>query len=346
MGQSQRMCTNYYRPFVCFGTPRPDAALPVAGGPGWFTHAALHMRDGTVKRVDLEAIPQDWLERISAPRPDIAGLTFDRPRLMGILNVTPDSFSDGGQHHVASKALNHALDMARNGADMIDIGGESTRPGSITVPVEAEIARVEPVIKALRTELRVPMSIDTRKLEVAKVAVLEGAALVNDVSGLTYDPKLAHFCADNDLPVCIMHAQGNPETMHHDPRYEDVLLDVFDFLAAQLVMLEELGIPRSRVIVDPGIGFGKTIQHNLTLLNGISLFHGLGCPILLGVSRKGFIGRISGANPASARMPGSVAVALGAAAQGVQIMRVHDVAETAQALALWRAVTVGDYDDA
>ncbi|WP_394357089.1 dihydropteroate synthase [Tropicibacter oceani] len=335
----------YYRPLVCFDPLRPDHALPVAGGPGWFTHAALHVRGAAPRMVDLDAIPANWLNRITAARAPIAGVAFDRPRLMGILNVTPDSFSDGGKHHVASKALNHALEMARSGADVIDIGGESTRPGSVTVPVEAEIARIEPVIHALRSEIGIPMSIDTRKSEVAKVAVQGGAALVNDVSGFTYDPALALYCARNAVPVCVMHAQGAPETMHENPQYDDVLLDVYDFLFTQVTMLEALGIPRAQIIVDPGIGFGKKIPHNLAILNGLSLFHGLGCPVLLGASRKGFIGRISGAHPASERMPGSIAVALGAAAQGVQIIRVHDVAETAQALALWRAVTFGDFDD-
>ncbi|MFW2543619.1 dihydropteroate synthase [Primorskyibacter sp. 2E107] len=338
------MCTDYFRPLIRFETPRPEGALAVAGGPGWFTHAAHHTRDGAVTQIPLAQVPQDWRDRIAAPRAAIAGMVFDRPRLMGILNVTPDSFSDGGQHNIAARALNHALCMADAGADIIDIGGESTRPGSVTVPDEAEIARVEPVIRALRHEISVPMSIDTRKTAVAEAAVTAGASLVNDVSGFTYDPALAHYCKDHALPICVMHAQGDPETMHHNPRYEDVLLDVYDFLAAQVAMLEEIGIPRSRILVDPGIGFGKTLQHNLTLLRNLALFHGIGCPVLLGASRKGFIGKISGSSPAAARMPGSVAVALAGAAQGVQLIRVHDVTETAQALSLWRAITLG-YED-
>lgn len=334
----------YYRPLAQSSRPRPDEAQVLAGGECWFTHAARHDRAGGIQIIPASDIPPDVLDRLTRPRTGIAGVTMERPRLMGILNVTPDSFSDGGQHHSSTQALRHAEQMERDGADLIDIGGESTRPGAKTVPVSAEIARIEPVIKAICTSLNVPISVDTRKSGVAEAAVRAGARIVNDVSGFTYDPMLAHFCLREGLPVCVMHAQGDPETMQDNPRYDDVLLDVYDFLAAQVAMLEDIGIPRDGIIVDPGIGFGKNINHNLAILNGLSIFHGIGCPVLLGASRKGFIGRISGAHPASARAPGSVAVALAAAAQGVQILRVHDVAETAQALALWRAVTKGEHD--
>ena len=270
-----------------------------------------------------------------------SGLAMDRPRIMGILNVTPDSFSDGGDHNHPAQALAQAKRMVEGGADIVDIGGESTRPGAITVPEEVEIARTAPVIAALRESMDVPVSIDTRKHAVARAAHAAGADIVNDVSGFTYDKALAPFCAENGLPVCIMHALGDPQTMQDNPRYDDVLLDVYDFLAAQVAMLAGLGIARERIVVDPGIGFGKTIDHNLTLLNGIALFHGLGCPILLGASRKCFIGKLGNAPEARDRAPGSVAVALAAVAQGVQILRVHDVVETRQALTLWRAVERG-----
>lgn len=336
----------YYRPLVQTAQPRPPQAHRLAGGWCWFTHAARHDRAGGVEVVAASEIPHDVLDRLTRPRTSIASMTMDQPRLMGILNVTPDSFSDGGTHPTATTALRHAREMVQAGADMIDVGGESTRPGAQPVPVEAEIARVEPVIAAISSSLTTPVSIDTRKSTVAEAAVHAGARLVNDVSGFTYDPMLARFCLHRGLPVCVMHAQGDPETMQDDPRYDDVLLDVYDFLAAQVTMLVEMGIPRDQIVVDPGIGFGKRIPHNLAILNGMSIFHALGCPILLGASRKGFIGRISGANPAAARAPGSVAVALAAVAQGVQILRVHDVAETAQALSLWQAVMKGDWDGA
>ncbi|MDJ0820665.1 MAG: dihydropteroate synthase [Paracoccaceae bacterium] len=335
----------YYRPLVRSDAPRPAHALPLAGGAHWFTSAARHTRSGEVTHVTLDDIPEDALMRLTEPRADIAGLAMDRVQIMGILNVTPDSFSDGGAFVGTAHALAHARTMAAAGATLIDVGGESTRPGADTVPIEAEIARVEPVIAAIRHELQVPVSIDTRKAAVAKPAVAAGARLVNDVSGFTHDATLAPYCAKADLPVCVMHAQGDPQTMQDNPRYDDVLLDVYDFLAAQVAMLEAHGIPRARIIIDPGIGFGKTLAHNLTLLNGVSLFHGLGCPILLGASRKGFIGKIGKAPDAQDRTPGSIAVALAALAQGVQILRVHDVAETAQAIALWQAVQTGEAHD-
>lgn len=340
--QSDAM-TAYFRPIVRFDSPRPDRALDLAGGPGWFVEAVCHRRDAAPVPVTLDEIPEDWRSRLSAARPPVAGLVFDRTRIMGILNVTPDSFSDGGLHQNAAAAVLQAREIARAGADIIDVGGESTRPGAQPVPHEAEIARVEPVITALSREMQTPVSIDTRKPTVAEAAVGAGATLVNDVSGFTYDPMLAHFCRARDLPVCVMHALGDPGTMQDDPRYDDVLLDVYDFLAAQVAMLVETGIPRAHIIVDPGIGFGKRIEHNLALLRDVALFHGIGCPVLVGASRKGFIGRITGANPAAERVSGSVATAQMVALQGVHIVRVHDVSETAQALAMCRAINEGEF---
>jgi dihydropteroate synthase len=206
------------------------------------------------------------------------------------------------------------------------------------VPADEEITRTRPVIEAIRAETNALISIDTRKTAVAKAACEAGAGLVNDVSGLTFDPELAPFCAGLGAPVCVMHMQGDPATMQDNPVYENVVLDVYDFLAGQIERLEALGLNRDLIIVDPGIGFGKTEDHNLALLRNLSLFHGLGCPILLGVSRKGFIGSIGQEPRKTARAPGSIAVALDGLSQGVQIIRVHDVAETAQALRLWAAV--------
>ncbi|MBV2358274.1 dihydropteroate synthase [Thalassococcus sp. CAU 1522] len=334
----------YFRPLVSFDPVMPRGAIRLAGGPGWFTHAVRLVRGVAPQTVRTSDIPTEIAERLSAPRPAIAGLSMERPRIMGILNVTPDSFSDGGLDSGPEQAARRGAAMVAAGADLVDIGGESTRPGAATVPEADEIARVAPVIAALAPRIAAPISIDTRKAEVARAAVAAGATLVNDVSGFTYDPALAPFCRETALPVCVMHAQGDPQTMQSDPRYDDVLLDVYDFLDGRIAALTAIGLPRDRIVIDPGIGFGKTLAHNLSLLNGLALFHGLGCPILLGASRKGFIGRLSGADPASARMPGSVAVALAAVAQGVQILRVHDVAETRQALTLWQAVQSGEAD--
>lgn len=330
--------TARFRPLVQGGTARPDGAHPLAGGPLWFTHAERLDRDAPARVVAAAGIPADILARLTAPRPPLAGLTLDAPRIMGILNTTPDSFSDGGRHAAPEAALASARAMAEAGADILDVGGESTRPGAACVAEDEEISRTAPVIGAIRSATGLPISIDTRKTAVARAACGAGADLVNDVSGFTFDPELGPFCAAAGLPVCVMHMQGDPANMQDDPVYDDVLLDVYDHLERRLEALAALGIPRARVLVDPGIGFAKTQAHNLAILQGISIFHGLGCAILLGVSRKGFIGRIGGEPRADARFPGSVAVGLATLAQGVQILRVHDVAETAQALRLWQAV--------
>ncbi|RKF17194.1 dihydropteroate synthase [Roseovarius spongiae] len=333
------MGQRYYRPIASIDHARPEGALPLAGGWAWFDRVEEMRRDGPARLIPAKSAPAEALERLTAPRDAIAGIGMDAPRLMGILNVTPDSFSDGGRHHAFDAAVAHASAMAEAGADIIDVGGESTRPGAQPVPEAQEIERTAPVIEAIRAALDVPISIDTRKERVARAAVEAGANLVNDVAAFTYDPALAPFCAQAGLPVCVMHAQGDPATMQDDPRYDDVTLDVYDFLAERVEALVALGIPRARIVVDPGIGFGKTRTHNLTLIRRLSLFHGLGCPILLGASRKRFIGDIGGTPEAADRVPGSIAVALAGIAQGVQIARVHDVAETRAALALWRAVT-------
>jgi dihydropteroate synthase len=282
-------------------------------------------------------LPTEALHHLTTPRAPVASLDMAAPQIMGILNVTPDSFSDGGQHFDPEVALAHARQMAADGAAILDVGGESTRPGAAPVPIEDEIARTAPVISALRAGITTLISIDTRKAPVAQAAHAAGANLINDVAGFTYDPALGPYAATHALPVCVMHAQGSPETMQQDPRYDHVLLDVYDWLAARIEALVALGIPRARIVTDPGIGFGKTVAHNLTLLQNLSLFHSLGCPVLLGASRKRFIGDISRTPVAADRIPGSLAVALGGVAQGVQILRVHDVAETRAALDLWRA---------
>jgi len=327
----------YYRPLVQHGEARPEGAAELAGGGLWFSHAEVLSRDTPSHIIPAGLIPDHIFHRLSGHRPTIAGLDLSQPQLMGILNVTPDSFSDGGDHVGLGGAMDAARQMIADGASVIDIGGESTRPGATLVSEEDEIARTSPVITALRANSDIAISIDTRKATVAAEAMAAGATLVNDVSGFTYDMALAPLAAQAGVPVCIMHAQGDPATMQDEPGYNDVLLDVYDFLSTQIDRLEAIGVLRDQIVIDPGIGFGKTLEHNLTLLRGIALFHGLGCPILLGVSRKGFIGTIGKEPQATARAPGSIAVGLAALAQGVQFLRVHDVAATAQAVRLWNA---------
>lgn len=302
----------------------------LAGGWVGFTHLECLQRGHRPRIVD--DAPEDVLSALTATRAPLMGLTLDQPRLMGIVNATPDSFSDGGHYDPAAQC--RALVAA--GADLLDIGGESTRPGADQIDIPTEIARIRPALDAGRG--LVPLSVDTRKAAVAQIAMDFGAGMVNDVSGFDFDAALPGLVARADVPVCLMHAQGLPATMQDDPRYDHVLLDVYDALAARIARAVAAGIRADRIMIDPGIGFGKTEAHNLAILRRISLYHGLGCPILLGVSRKRFIGRIGGAERPADRVPGTLALTVAAVAQGVQIHRVHDIAEHAQALRLIAAL--------
>ena len=332
------MTATYFRPILQCDVARPSGAATLAGGWAWFIHVEVLQRGKAPEVIEAGMLPAQALAALTAKRP----VRNKAPRIMGIVNTTPDSFSDGGLHAAASDAIAGGLRMAAAGADILDIGGESTRPGAKTVEVAEEIARVVPVIEGLRARgYGGTISVDTRKADVAQAALAAGADLINDVSGFTYDPALAGIAALADVPVCVMHGPVDPATMHLDPQYDDVLLDVYDFLEARITALEAQGIAREHIIADPGIGFGKTQEHNLALLARLGLFHSLGVPLLLGASRKRFIGTIGNASKASDRMPGSVAVALAGIAQGVQIVRVHDVAETLQAIVVWRASVTG-----
>jgi dihydropteroate synthase len=272
--------------------------------------------------------------------PPMGPLDFGRPLVMGVLNVTPDSFSDGGQYLEPKAAVAQARRLIDKGADIIDVGGESTRPGAEPVSIDEELRRVLPVIGALRG-IGVPVSIDTRHAAVMRAALEVGAAIINDVSALAGDPESLAVAAASDAPIILMHAQGDPRTMQDSPRYEDVVGEVYAYLEQRIAVCRDAGIDKARLIVDPGIGFGKTLDHNLVLLRNLHVFHGLGCPVLLGVSRKSFLGRLSGGVPAHGRLPGSLAAALAAIQQGVHILRVHDVAETREALAVWQAIFPG-----
>lgn len=330
-----------YRPIAQTDHARPDHALTLAGGWCWFTHAEVLVKGGSEGLIPAADIPAGVRDRLTAPRADLLGLAMDAPRIMGILNVTPDSFSDGGRFDRPDAALAQARALAAAG-DILDIGGESTRPGSDPVPAVDEIARTAPVIAALRAEgIGLPISIDTRKAPVAEAALVAGAGMVNDVAALGHDLALGAVIAAAGADLCLMHSKGEPKTMQDAPRYEDVTVEVYAFLEGRIAAAEAAGIPRRRICVDPGIGFGKTAAHNLTLIRNLSVFHGLGCPILLGASRKRFIGTLAGLPDAAARDPGTLAILLAGVAQGAQVHRVHDVAGARQALALWRAINEG-----
>lgn len=256
---------------------------------------------------------------------------------MGIVNVTPDSFSDGGQFSSMSAAVEHALRLADEGADILDIGGESTRPGATPVSLEDELSRVVPVVRELARQTRTPISIDTSKAEVARQCLAAGAVIVNDISGLTFDADMPRVCAESDCGIIVMHIQGTPQTMQTNPQYEDVVADVCRHFVRRLDDLESAGIARERIVLDPGIGFGKTAEHNLELLSHIATFHSLGRPVLIGHSRKRFLKKVLGRD-VEERNAGTLGVSIALAAQGADILRVHDVRATRDALLAWRTV--------
>ena len=320
----------------------------LAGGLNWFASVDLIHEDGTRELVPVEgiearfdeAMAADWA-RIVAPRAALTigarTIRLDQPQAMGIINATPDSFSDGGAYADASAAAEAGARMAADGAAIIDVGGESTRPGATTVWEGDEIERILPVVQQLAAG-GTAVSIDTRKSGVMRAAIGAGAGLVNDVSALSWDPEAAAVVAAAGVPVVLMHHQGDPQSMQDAPRYHDVLVEVYLWLEARIAVAEAAGIARDKILVDPGIGFGKTVAHNLELLNGLALFHGLGCGIVVGASRKRMIGALANEAPADARLPGSLALALKAVDQGAQIVRVHDVPETVQAIKVWRGL--------
>lgn len=263
-----------------------------------------------------------------------------RPRIMGVVNVTPDSFSDGGRFVSAEAAVDHAMRLVSEGADVLDIGGESTRPGAETVPAQEEMDRVLPVIEGVVARTPTPVSVDTRKPAVARAGVAAGARIWNDVSALTFEEKGVSVAASLQCEIILMHAQGDPQTMQDAPAYGDVVEDVLAFLAARIEECLVAGVDRSRIMVDPGIGFGKTLAHNVALLKALDRFVDL-APTLLGASRKRFIAGLDREGPAAMRLGGSIAAALAGAAAGVAMVRVHDVAETRQALAVFDAIREG-----
>ena len=275
----------------------------------------------------------------TTPQLDCAGriLKLDRTRVMGIVNVTPDSFSDGGRHGTTDAAIAHGLKLAGEGADILDIGGESTRPGAEDVPIEEELRRVIPVIEALAKQTSIPLSIDTSKPGVMRAAVAAGAGMINDVYALRREGAL-DAASELGVPVVLMHMLGEPRSMQDDPRYDDVVADVHRFLAERIFACEMAGIDRKRIVVDPGFGFGKTLDHNLQLLAQLQRLTELGAPVLAGMSRKKTIGTLTGRDVPEDRVAGSVTAHVVAAQRGARIVRVHDVAATVDALKVWEAV--------
>ncbi|HTH16396.1 MAG TPA: dihydropteroate synthase [Magnetospirillum sp.] len=341
-----------------------QAAAAIVSGNGWpvaeaglaFTAGAVIVREGRGAWLSLAPYAElvDWAEgegeemarrlgrlvrRIGARRAPWAGLALERPLVMGIVNTTPDSFSDGGRNLDSGTAVANALAMVEAGADIVDVGGESTRPGSAPVSRDEELARVLPVVRAL-AEKGVTVSIDTRHAAVMEAAMAAGAKIINDVTALEGDGSLA-VAARTGAAVCIMHMQGQPQTMQDNPTYDCAPLDIYDYLAGRIAACEAASIPAARIATDPGIGFGKNPAHNAQVLASLALYHGLGCPILLGASRKRFVAALSKGEGATERLPGTLAAHLAGLDAGVQIIRAHDVPETVQAVKVWQAMKAG-----
>ena len=264
--------------------------------------------------------------------------TSHKTLVMGILNVTPDSFSDGGRYLDTKTAVEQGLRMAEEGADIIDIGGESTRPGAQKISLDEELKRVLPVIRELASKLKIPISIDTYKSKVAKAAIEAGASIVNDISGLNFDPEMARTVSAYKAGLVLMHIKGTPENMQTDPQYDDLLAEVGSYLKSSIKLAAEAGIKHEMIAIDPGIGFGKTVEHNLSLIKNLEYFKKFNCPLVVGVSRKSFIGKLNNDILADQRLPGSLAAALLAVQNGASVIRCHDVKETVQALNVHQAI--------
>jgi len=266
-----------------------------------------------------------------------SSLKLDTSRIMGVVNVTPDSFSDGGRYLDHDRAIQHGLDLLKSGADILDVGGQSTRPGAAPVFETEELSRIIPVVEALSQQGAI-VSVDTYNAAVMTAAIKAGAKIINDVTALSGDLNALHVASESRADVVLMHMQGGPTTMQNNPNYENVVADVYDYLKSRVAVCIKAGIDISKIAIDPGIGFGKTLDHNLALLSSLDKFHSIGCPMVLGASRKSFVDNIAGAAGADQRLAGSIAAVIAGASRGVQIFRVHDVYETRQALMVFSAI--------
>jgi dihydropteroate synthase len=296
----------------------------------------------TIDLKNIKKLPKSLREKINIDlkiitkkKKNFSNFNFNKiPNIMGVLNLTPDSFSDGGKFNKKSTGLKHAFDLFKFGADIIDVGGESTRPGSRSISEEKEWHRIEKIIRSVGK--KIPLSLDTRKAGIMNKGIKLGIKLINDVSGLSYDHKTIDMLKKNKSPFVIQHSQGTPENMQNNPKYKNELLDIYDFFEEKINLLKSKGIKHRNIIVDPGIGFGKDLKHNMNLIRDVSIFHSLGFPILLGLSRKKFIKDLSGKNDTKERLGGTIASSLYSMMQGVQILRIHDVNELTQSIKVFK----------
>ena len=293
-------------------------------------------RISSLSRLIKKKILSD-LKNITKKKKNFSNFNFlELPNIMGVLNLTPDSFSDGGQFNNKSKGIKHAIQMIKSGANIIDIGGESTRPGSKGVKTKIEWKRINKILKSISN--KVPISLDTRKSEIMEKGINLGVKIINDVSGLNYDPDTKNILKKYKTPFVIQHSQGSPETMQKNPKYKNELLDIYDFFEQKIISLRSFGIKHNNIILDPGVGFGKNLKHNMNLINNISIFHSLGFPILVGNSRKKFIKELSGKNDTKKRIGGTVASSIYLMMQGVQILRVHEINEVRQGIKVFKEI--------
>ena len=296
----------------------------------------------TITFNDIKKLPQELKKKIKndiqviiKKNKNFSNLNFKKiPNVMGVLNLTPDSFSDGGKFNKEKVGLKHAFDLFESGADLVDVGGESTRPGSKSISEKEEWSRIEKIIKKIVK--KIPLSLDTRKADIMSKGIKIGIKLINDVSGLSYDTKTIDVLKKNKFPFVIQHSQGTPENMQNNPKYKNELLDIYDFFEEKIKFLRSKGIKHNNIIVDPGIGFGKNLKHNMNLIKRVSIFHTLGFPVLLGLSRKKFIKDLSGKNDTKEKLGGTIASSLYSLMQGVQILRIHDVNELIQSIKVFK----------
>jgi len=326
---------------------KTNKSIPINGNKNIsFDHIEIISRTSkkkiSINKIDnlaklLKKIIKLDLKKITSKKKNFSNLNFlKNPNIMGVLNLTPDSFSDGGKFNTSKKGLKHALEMFNSGANVIDIGGESTRPGSKVIDDKIEWKRIEKIIKLINK--KIPISLDTRKSEVMKKGIKYGVEIINDVSGLEYDSQTINVLKKYKIPFVIQHSQGTPEKMQNKPKYKNELLDIFDFFEKKIKFLKEIGIKHNNIIIDPGIGFGKNLKHNMNLIRNISIFHSLGFPILVGNSKKRFIKEIAGKNDTKNRIGGTVTSSIYLMMQGVQILRIHDVNELLQGVKVFKEI--------
>ena len=330
----------YFFPEINYGPCGFEKFHTIYGGTTIFNSFRVIQRNKKPRVISSSEVKEEFLNRFISKPISRLGLSFDAPVIMGILNVTPDSFFDGEKFFTEKQFVEKGLNLLKIGCTILDIGGESTRPGAKEVPSTIEIERITGVIKTIKTSVpSAIISVDTRKSLVAEKALEAGASIVNDISAGSFDKEMFEVVAKHGAGICLMHSQGLPENMQNKPHYDQILLDLYDYFEEKIAEAQSKGIPREKIVIDPGLGFGKKLHHNLEIINKISLFLGLGLPVMVGLSRKSFIGEIIGEKEPSERLVGSVVAMLKTLSQGVNIVRVHDVKEATDAIKVWNTLT-------